>query len=508
MTDGKTLYLTTTIPYVNASPHIGFALELVQADTLARYRRKQGWTVRLQTGSDENSLKNVRAAEKAGRDTAEFVAENAERFRQLQQALNVDADDFIRTSKDPRHRPAVEKLWRACKQSGDLYEKSYTGLYCIGCEQFYAEGDLIDGCCPEHLTRPETVEETNWFFRLSRYSATLRDAIETDRVRIVPESRRNEVLALVRSGLEDFSVSRSSERAKGWGIPVPGDPSQTIYVWYDALGNYLSALGYGQADETTEIRKFWLDANAREHLVGKGVTRFHTVYWPAILLSAGLPLPTTIHVHGYVTVDGRKIGKSNGNAIDPVPLTERYGADAVRYFLLRHIRAHEDGDFTIERLEKAYHGELVGQLGNLFHRVLSIIKSQPVDIRPELSTDDKRVIDEVIATVEGAMDCSRFHDASKAIFDLIGYANKRVVELEPWKLIDSIRSAGEADKQELARELNTKLEWLVALLECINALIEPFLPSAANAFAHQLTAIDRARRDKLQINPVFPKLRQ
>ncbi|MBX5036319.1 methionine--tRNA ligase [Rhizobium lentis] len=506
MTD-KTLYLTTTIPYVNASPHIGFALELVQADALARYRKGEGWTVRLQTGSDENSLKNVLAAEKAGCEPSVFVADNAKRFLDLQSALNIDADDFIRTSCDPRHRPAVEKLWKACEASGDLYRRSYAGLYCTGCEQFYTDSELVGGCCPEHLTRPEEVTETNWFFRLSRYQQRLREAIETDALRISPPSRRNEILALIKSGLNDFSVSRSAERARGWGIPVPGDPEQTIYVWYDALGNYLSALGYGEDDETEALRRFWFDARRREHLVGKGVTRFHAVYWPAILLSAGLPLPTTIHVHGYVTVDGRKIGKSNGNAIDPVPLAARYGADAVRYLLLRHIRAHGDGDFTVERLEAAYTGELIAQLGNLFNRILSIAAKQDIAVRVELdATIDEEKVLAIRRSVEKAIETASFHEALAAIFDLVSHANKRVVELEPWTLVKALNATAGADRPQLETRLLACFAALGGLLREIVLLLQPFLPKTAETLAEQIGILDGPGRSDVRIVPVFPKL--
>ncbi|MBX4869433.1 methionine--tRNA ligase [Rhizobium bangladeshense] len=505
MTD-KSLYLTTTIPYVNASPHIGFALELVQADALARYRKAEGWTVRLQTGSDENSLKNVLAAERAGCEPSAFVADNARRFHELQTALNIDADDFIRTSSDPRHRPAVERLWRACEASGDLYRKSYAGLYCTGCEQFYSDGELAGGCCPEHLTKPEEVSETNWFFRLSRYERRLRTAIETNELRINPPSRRNEVLALIKSGLNDFSVSRSSERARGWGIPVPGDPEQTIYVWYDALGNYLSALGYGEEAETAALRQFWLDAHRREHLVGKGVTRFHAVYWPAILLSAGLPLPTTIHVHGYVTVDGRKIGKSNGNAVDPLPLAADYGADALRYFLLRHIRAHEDGDFTVERLEAAYNGELISQLGNLFNRILSIAAKQKIVVCVRLDETDEGKVSATRLAVKRAMDTASFHEALAAVFDLVSYANKRVVELEPWAIVKALNPAAEAERFELETRLLTSFAALGGLLREIVLLLAPFLPETAETLTRQIDILGGAAPSDVKIVPVFPKL--
>jgi len=299
-------YITTTIPYVNARPHIGHALELVQADVLARYRRVRGDDVRFQSGTDDNSLKNVLAAEAAGVGVREFVDRNARAFLALGGALSLSVDDFIRTSHDPRHRPGVERFWRAC--ADDLYQKRYEGLYCTGCEQFYTPAELRDGRCPEHDTEPQQVSEENWFFRLSRYAGPLREAISTGRLRIEPAGRRNEVLAFIDAGLADFSVSRPATRADGWGIPVPGDPGQVIYVWFDALCNYVTALDY--PDEGEAFRRWWLGDGDRIHLLGKGVLRFHAVYWPAMLLSSGLPLPTAVFVHDYLTAGGRKISKS------------------------------------------------------------------------------------------------------------------------------------------------------------------------------------------------------
>src|SRR5579862_243142 len=252
-------YITTTIPYVNARPHIGFALELVQADVLARFARQGGERVRFQAGTDDNSLKNVLAAQAAGVGVREFVDRNAEAFIGLGQALSLSVDDVIRTSRDARHRPGVERFWQACASAGDLYRQRYTGLYCTGCEQFYTPADLHDGRCPEHGTEPEQVSEENWFFRLSRYAAPLREAITSGRLRIEPAGRRHEVLALIDGGLADFSVSRPVTRAGGWGIPVPGDPEQVIYVWFDALCNYVTALGYGQDGPARDeaYRRWW-----------------------------------------------------------------------------------------------------------------------------------------------------------------------------------------------------------------------------------------------------------
>ncbi|MFD9397400.1 methionine--tRNA ligase [Streptomyces sp. NPDC060011] len=328
-------YVTTTIPYVNSRPHLGFALELVQADTLARHWRRRGSEVRLLSGTDDNSLKNVLAAEAEGVDVRVLVDRNADAFAALSAPLDLSLDDFIRTSSDPRHRVGVERLWRRCAAAGDLYRKEYEGLYCVGCEQFYTPGELVGGRCAEHGTEPRRVAEENWFFRLSRHADRLHRLVSDGVLRVEPAVRRNEVLALIESGLHDFSVSRSQARARGWGIPVPDDPGQVVYVWWDALGNYVTSLGYG-TDEAAYGR-WWAGDGRRVHLAGKGVVRFHAVYWPAILLSAGLPLPTDVLVHDYLTVGGRKISKSGPDTVDPVALTDAYGTDAVRWWLLRDV---------------------------------------------------------------------------------------------------------------------------------------------------------------------------
>ncbi|MFL5805534.1 MAG: methionine--tRNA ligase [Roseiflexaceae bacterium] len=477
-------YITTAIPYVNAKPHIGFALEAVQTDALARYQRWKGADVRFLTGTDENSLKNVRAAEQAGIPTQALVDHYAAEFYALRTALNLSFDDFIRTSTDPRHRAGVERLWQACAQRGDIYTRPYRGLYCVGCEQFYAEDELADGLCPEHLTAPEIVEEQNYFFRLSRYADQLRELIATDRLRIVPQSRKNEVLSFLRGGLADFSISRSRARARGWGIAVPGDPDQVIYVWFDALGNYITALGY--ADDAPLYQRYWADNPRRVHVIGKGIIRFHAVYWPAILLSAGVPLPTTILVHGYVTAGGEKISKSRGNSIDPVALAERYGTDALRYYLLREIPPTEDGDFTLARFARAYNTGLADQLGNLLQRVLGMVSryyggSVPAPGQPDDLDQQLIATAQVLAEcVDTALERYAPNEALAAIWDLIAAANKYVVVVQPWTLAK--RRAESAAEQRLA----TSLYNLIETLRLVAHTLVPLLPATAVAITRQL----------------------
>ena len=298
----NSFYVTTAIPYVNAEPHLGFALELVQADVLARYHRLSGDDTWFLTGTDENSLTNVLVAEREGLPVGALVDRNAEFFRGLTRALSISNDDFIRTAADPRHREGVERFWRACVAAGDVYKQPYRGLYCVRCEQFFAADELVDGRCPDHEITPEVVEEENYFFRLSRYAEPLRALLDTQALRVVPESRHREVQAFVARGLTDFSISRSRARARGWGIPVPGDADQVVYVWFDASTNYITALGYG--DDAAAYGRFWVNNSHRVHVIGKNILRFHAVYWPAMLLSAGAPLPSHIAVHGFLTNAG------------------------------------------------------------------------------------------------------------------------------------------------------------------------------------------------------------
>ena len=495
-------YITTTIPYVNARPHIGFALELVQADVLARYRRGRGDTVRLQAGTDDNSLKNVLAAEAAGMKVRDFVDRNAEAFVALGDALSLTVDDVIRTSRDPRHRPGVERFWRAC--SADLYRRRYEGRYCTGCEQFYRSAELLDGRCPEHDTVPQLLTEENWFFRLSRYAEPLREAITSGRLRIEPAGRRHEVLAFIDGGLEDFSVSRPAERANGWGIPVPGDPSQVIYVWFDALCNYVTALGYGRDGEA--YRRWWDGPGNRVHLLGKGVLRFHAVYWPAMLLSSGQPLPTGIFVHDYLTAGGRKISKSAaGPGAEPALLAARYGVDAIRWWLLREVPRVGDVDFTVERLTARADDELANGFGNLVNRVVSMIgryrdgrvpAGSAVPGGEELEAACRRV-DDAIGAALADFD---FRQATAAVWAIAAEANRLVNRVRPWGLAKAERGGDLAAGHRLDAVLGVLLEACSAL----GRVLTPFLPDAAARITLQCTP---GRDGRLpNPSPVFRRL--
>jgi methionyl-tRNA synthetase len=487
------VYITNAIAYVNGDPHLGHALELVQTDVLARHRRLRGDEVRYLSGTDENALKNVQAAEAAGLGAADFVAARSDLFERLREPLSLSYDDFIRTLADPRHRPGVERLWRACEDAGDLVLRAYRGRYCGGCEAFLDEADLVDGVCPEHGRPPEPVEERNWFFRLSRHADALGKAIESGALAVEPEHRRNEVLAVLRSGLADFSVSRPRERAGGWGIPVPGDPSQVVYVWFDALANYVTALGYG--DGGRDYVRWWGDADERVHVVGKGITRFHALYWPAILRSAGEPLPTRILVHDYVTVDGRKLSKSLGSAADPAALAARYGTDALRWWVVRDVPRSGDADFREEQLARRAN-ELADGLGNLVSRTVSLaardggtLANWHASGAPIGSVSDPGLagaLGAVPASVDAGLARFDLRAAADAVWSAVEEANRFVSARRPWELDGAARAAVLADA--------------LAACAAIAAEIAPFLPAGAGRIVSALESGDPAAARRL-----FPK---
>jgi methionyl-tRNA synthetase len=503
------VYLTTTIPYVNGPPHLGHALEFVQADVLARHHRLAGHEVRLQTGTDDNSLKNVLAAKAAGIAVADLVDRNAAAFAGLREPLALSFDDFIRTSSDPRHRPGVERLWRACAASGDLYQKDYAGLYCVGCEQFFKPAELPGGLCPEHGTAPQLVSERNWFFRLSKYAGRLQGLIDAGQLRIEPAARRNEVLRFIAGGLEDFSVSRSTARAGGWGIPVPDDPGQVIYVWWDALGNYITALGYGDSEGSELYERWWGRGSGRRiHLAGKGVLRFHAVYWPAILLSARLPLPTDILVHDYLTIGGRKISKSGGASVaaGPAALAGRFGTDAVRWWLLREVPRVGDADFTVARLVARANEDLANGLGNLVSRVTSMAhRYRQGRLRPApqaaaagagpLLDACGLVPDRVSAALAGF----DFRAATTALWEIVDLANRYVERAEPWRLAAAERAGDAAAGQALDAVLGTGIR----ACRTLAGQLAPFVPDLASRIA---AACDDSSGRLPEPRPLFPRI--
>ena len=477
----KKFYITTAIPYVNASPHIGFALELVQTDAVARYRRQIGDDVFFLTGADENSLKNVQAAEKLGIKTQQLVDQNTKKFTALTTALNISNDDFIRTTA-PKHFKGAQKLWSACKKE-DIYTKKYKGLYCVGCEQFYTEKELVDGKCPEHQTKPEVVEEENYFFKLSNYQSQLERLIASGEYRIVPETRKNEVLSFIRMGLEDFSISRSQARAKHWGVPVPGDENQVMYVWFDALSNYITALDY--ATKGKNFKTYW---PADVHAVGKGIIRFHAVYWPAMLLSAGLPLPKTLFVHGYINIGGEKMSKSLGNIVDPFALVEKYGVDPVRYYLLRYVHPVQDSDFDLKKFEEVYTADLANGLGNVVSRVAGLIEQNGVQVKIKKMKELTMFPTENFDKLLGQFD---FNEALKYIWTKISGVDQYISDNKLWTL------GKDGNHEQLTESLQQCVDWLREAVY----LLQPFLPDTAEKIEKIFTAKKIKKGE-----PLFPRL--
>ena len=453
-------YITTAIPYVNASPHIGFALELVQTDVLARYHRQTGDDVFFLTGTDENSLKNVQAAEKLGLTTPALCDKNSAVFKSLKDVLNLSFDEFIRTTEE-RHFKGAQKLWSACRKE-DIYKKKYKGFYCVGCEVFYLEKDLVDGKCPEHDKEPEVVEEENYFFKLSNYQDRLLKLIESDEYKITPKTRKNEIVSFIKMGLDDFSISRSVERAHGWGVPVPGDTTQIMYVWFDALANYLTAVDYASGGE--KFKKYW---PADLHVIGKGITRFHAVYWPAMLLSAGMPLPKELFVHGYINVSGEKMSKSLGNVVDPLELVKKYGTDPVRYYLLKQMHPVEDSDFSYEQFEEVYNADLANGIGNLVSRTANMIEKSQLQVTCDVlrvASDELRVNQKVDQAVKEF----KFNEALQEIKNQITAADQLIDQAKPWALVKSDIVKAEAVLSEVAGRIVN-----------IAGQLKPFLPETA-----------------------------
>ncbi len=438
--DGGSFYVTTAIDYVNSRPHLGTAYEKITADVIARDRRLRGFDVRFVMGNDEHSQNVYKKARELGMEPLAYCDQMEREFRDVWRRLDVSFDDFIRTT-EPRHRTAVTALARRIAEAGDIYEGHYEGWYCVSCEAFKQEKDLVDGKCPIHLTTPEWIKEKNHFFRLSKYRDRLLAHFREHPEFLEPEIRRNEIMRLLEAGLEDISVSRAGQ---AWGIPLPMDPSSVVYVWFDALINYISAVGYGSDDELFER---WWPANL--HIIGKDITRFHCVVWPAMLLSAGLALPRQVFGHGWVHYKGQKMSKSLGTVVDPFDAADRLGADPLRLYLVKEITYGGDGDFTWERFEERYNVDLANNLGNLVNRIAAMAdRYRKGRLRVAGGTSGRLAGVAAAALDRYVSSMNRFalHDAAAAAFTLIDAANEHIAETEPWTLARDPASAERLDR--------------------------------------------------------------
>jgi methionyl-tRNA synthetase len=472
---GKTFYVSTPIYYVNDVPHIGHAYTTVACDTVSRYKRLCGYDVCFLTGTDEHGQKIEQAAEKRGITPKQLADEVVERFAGLWKILNISNDKFIRTT-DELHKEGVRKIFKKMQENGDIYLGHYEGWYCTPCETYLTETQLLDGnCCPSCGRETATLKEPSYFFKMSKYGDQLLKHIEDNKDFIRPESRRNEIISFIKDGLRDLSVSRVTFK---WGIPVPEDEDHIIYVWVDALTNYISALGYGH--DGADFEKYW---PADYHVVGKDILRFHTVYWPTMLLSAGIPLPKSVFAHGWWTVEGQKMSKSMGNAIDPAWLVEKFGVDAIRYFLLREVPFGLDGDFSFKALIHRINGDLANDLGNLLNRTMGMVNRYFDGVVPaftEEGPEDKAVvetIERVFREVDEHITNMAFNKALMTMWELVSALNKYIDETAPWAL-----AKDEARKGRLGSVLYTVLDGM----RLVSLLLYPFMPETAVKMRRQL----------------------
>lgn len=475
----KKVYITTAIAYPNGPPHMGHALEIIQADALARFYRLVGKNVFFQTGTDEHGTKNWQTAQEEGMNITEFLDRNVAIFAELYKLLDISYDNFIRTTNKKIHYPGAQKLWKILAESGDIYKKKYKGLYCVGCESFKTEKELVDGRCPNHPTREiEIIEEENYFFRLSKYKDEIIRIIEKDQYKVVPRTRKNEILSFLKDA-KDISFSRP-KTSLPWGIPVPDDEEHIMYVWCDALSNYITGVGFG-IDEK-RFRHVW---PADVHVVGKDILRFHAGVWPAMLLSAQVPLPKELFVHGFLRISGQKMGKSTGVAIDPFEQVKKYGVDPFRFYILGAMPIDSDGDYTEEAVVERINNELVANLSNLCYRVLSFVTKNFNSTIGDIDNDT--VIEEVTAKfdlIREQYEKRNFKQVLSEIMEVSAIGNRYFQHNEPWKLIKS-------DKEKAHRIVGT----CVNIIKCLSILVNPIMPGFSVELQNQLNLSNVSWKD-------------
>ena len=449
-------YVTSSIPYVNGEPHLGHAMEFVMTDVLARRARHAGKEVIFSTGTDEHGGKIAEKAAELKLEPKALADKMAQRFKDLAGALEISNDRFIRTT-DPGHEQRAKLIWKALEK--DIYKDKYVGWYCTGDEEFFTETVVKanNGVCPDHNRPYEKLEEENYFFKLSHYNDAVLKAIEANEFQVIPDTRRNEILSVLKEGLSDISISRPKDKIS-WGIPVPGDPHQVMYVWFEALMNYITVLGY---PEHADFKAYW---PADVQVIGKGILRFHAAIWPAMLLSLGVPLPKQLYVHGYVTVDNKKMSKSLGNAVSPDEVINKYGPDAFRYYFLRHVPSYGDGDFSWEAFDNSYNNELANELGNAVQRTSAMIVKYQGGIIGDIPPAEHD-----IAQYEEAVNACRFDRALDEVWEQVRGLNQYIDEAKPWEI------AKAKDDDHLREVLAYQSGALLEIAE----LLEPFLPDTA-----------------------------
>ena len=471
-------YITTSIPYVNSEPHIGFGMEVVMADVLARYMRQYQAPVLFSTGTDEHGGKIAEKAEEAKMTPKAYADKLSQSFRELLPLLNISNDRFVRTT-DEGHQQRAQLIWR--NLAPYIYKSSYTGWYCVGHEEYFSEQVVKanKGVCPEHNRAYEKLQEENYFFKLSAFTPKIKEAITTGTMQIVPETRKNEILSLINSGLDDISISRPQDKI-AWGIAVPDDPKQVMYVWFEALMNYITVLGY---PEHKDFKEFW---PANVQVIGKDILRFHAAIWPAMLMGLGLALPKLLYVHGFITIEDKKMSKTLGNVVSPREIVAKFGADTFRYFFLRHMPSYEDGDFSWARLEAAYNNELADQLGNAVSRTAAMVTKYQQGIIGEIPPAEHDV-----GAYRNALEACRFDKALDELWEQVKGFNQYVDEQKPWQL-------AKANDEEHLKEV---LAYMVGALLEIAELLSPFMP----ATAEKIQQLFSSGVLKGTVSPLFPK---